>query len=105
MGGFSIFLGCTTEEKMGRDGGVRLEIAGVSGMRDVVCSLDVCLWKERKKMKEQSRKLRDSRRDACLRSPEPIGTQLFGVPRSQAAGLLHMGEESPTFVSCFLTKA
>ncbi|CAL2259204.1 unnamed protein product [Prunus armeniaca] len=32
------------------DGGIWLEIAGVSGMRDDDCSLDACLWKERKKM-------------------------------------------------------
>ncbi|KAI5339290.1 hypothetical protein L3X38_018562 [Prunus dulcis] len=31
---------------MGRDGGVRLEIAGVSEMKDDACSLDVCLWHE-----------------------------------------------------------
>ncbi|CAL9006646.1 unnamed protein product [Prunus brigantina] len=68
MGGFSRFLGCTIEEKMGTDGGVRLEIARVSGMRDDACSLDVCLWKERKKMEEQSMKLKDSRGDACLQS-------------------------------------
>ncbi|CAL2228531.1 unnamed protein product [Prunus armeniaca] len=35
---------------MGGDGGIWPEIAGVSGMRDDDCSLDVCLWKERKKM-------------------------------------------------------
>ncbi|CAL9018785.1 unnamed protein product [Prunus brigantina] len=67
MGDFSRFLGCTTEEKMGRDGRVRLEIAGVSGMRDDACSLDVCLWKERKKIEEQSMKLKGSVGDACLR--------------------------------------
>ncbi|CAB4319322.1 unnamed protein product [Prunus armeniaca] len=38
------------EEKMRGDGGIWLEIAGVSGMRDDDCSMDVCLWKERKKM-------------------------------------------------------
>ncbi|KAI5334087.1 hypothetical protein L3X38_024220 [Prunus dulcis] len=51
-------LGCKTEEKMGRDGGVRLEIAGISGMRDDACYLDVCLWKGRKNMEEQSMKLK-----------------------------------------------
>ncbi|CAL2226429.1 unnamed protein product [Prunus armeniaca] len=35
---------------MGEDGGIWLEIARVSGMRDDDCSLDVYLWKERKKM-------------------------------------------------------
>ncbi|CAL8155167.1 unnamed protein product [Prunus armeniaca] len=35
---------------MGGDGGIWLEIAGVSRMRNDDCSLDVCLWKERKKM-------------------------------------------------------
>ncbi|CAL2264973.1 unnamed protein product [Prunus armeniaca] len=35
---------------MGGDGEIWLEIAGVSGMTDDNCSLDVCLWKERKKM-------------------------------------------------------
>ncbi|KAI5341644.1 hypothetical protein L3X38_009519 [Prunus dulcis] len=35
---------------MGGDGGRGLEIAGVSRMRNDACSLDVCLWKERKKM-------------------------------------------------------
>ncbi|CAL8990937.1 unnamed protein product [Prunus brigantina] len=35
---------------MGGDGGIWLKIAGVSGMRDDDRSLDVCLWKERKKM-------------------------------------------------------
>ena len=39
-----------SKEKMGGDGGIWLEIAGVLGMRDDDCSLDVCLWKERKKM-------------------------------------------------------
>lgn len=68
MSGFSRFLGCMTEEKMGRDGEVRLEIVGVSVMRNGVCSMDVCLWKNRKKMEEQSMKLKDSRGDACLRS-------------------------------------
>ncbi|CAL2264755.1 unnamed protein product [Prunus armeniaca] len=61
MDGFNRFLGCTTEEKMGRDGEVRLEIAGVSVMRDDACSLNVCLWKERKKMEEQSMKLKGSK--------------------------------------------
>ncbi|CAL8997137.1 unnamed protein product [Prunus brigantina] len=35
---------------MGRDGGIWLKVAEVLGMRDDDCSLDVCLWKERKKM-------------------------------------------------------
>ncbi|CAL8133015.1 unnamed protein product [Prunus armeniaca] len=34
---------------MGGDGPIWLEIAGVSGIRDDDCSLDVCLWKEKKK--------------------------------------------------------
>ncbi|CAL2256253.1 unnamed protein product [Prunus armeniaca] len=55
-------------DKMGRDGRVRLEIAGVSGMRDNACSLDVCFGRERKKIEEQSMKLKDSRGEACLPS-------------------------------------
>ena len=54
-------LGCTIEEKIGRDGGVRLEIARVSRMRDDACSLDVCFGRDRKKMEEQSMKLKGSR--------------------------------------------
>ncbi|KAI5346173.1 hypothetical protein L3X38_014052 [Prunus dulcis] len=35
---------------MGGDGGIWLESARISRIRDDDCSLDVCLWKERKKM-------------------------------------------------------
>ncbi|KAI5352465.1 hypothetical protein L3X38_005356 [Prunus dulcis] len=35
---------------MGGDGGIWFKITGVSRMRGDDCSLDVCLWKERKKM-------------------------------------------------------